>query len=116
MKRVIAVTSDQHIFSRYGLNPPRVFLKEGLEIKAGPGQKQIWKSWLNFCGKCDEFEVDTVLVLGDLLHGQNPIEMGTMLYSPSMDEQVDAGVEVLSPLELREEVKREIGKRGKIYW
>ncbi len=27
-----------------------------------------------------------------------------------------AGVEVLSPLELREEVKREIGKMGKIYW
>ncbi len=94
-RRVMAFISDLHIFSRYALMPPNYVTAEGITFQHGPGQRAIWDFYLEFCETCDIEGVDTVVVLGDVLHGQNPIEMGTMLVSPNMDEQVEVGKFVL---------------------
>ncbi|MDI6785091.1 MAG: hypothetical protein QMD92_00120 [bacterium] len=98
MKRVIAAISDLHLFSRYALMPPSIMTSQGQEIHASPEQIQIWDHFLNFVKVCKRDSVDTVLVVGDLLHGQNFIERGTLLISPDLDEQVDLGTQVLDLL------------------
>lgn len=96
--RKIAFISDLHLFSRYAMMPPSYTTKEGITFNSGPGQNAIWEYFLEFCGICNQEAVDTVCVLGDVMHGQNPIEMGTLLVSPNMDEQVEVGTFVLDKI------------------
>jgi len=98
VKRVIAFVSDLHVFSRYGLNPPRFFSREGIDFEIGEEQRKIYDFWIEFCKVCDSMKVDTVFVVGDLLHGQNVIERGAQLISPNLDEQEDAAKEILHPI------------------
>lgn len=98
MLRVIAAISDTHVFSRFGLNPPRFHTHESIDIVMGKGQQKVWGYWKRFCQICDEENVDTVLAVGDLTHGTNPKEGSIGLISPSMDEQKYACTEVLKPL------------------
>jgi hypothetical protein len=98
MKRVIAALSDLHLFSRYALFPPSFKTTEGMEILASPGQLEIWNHYLKYVETCIRDQVDTVLVVGDTIHGQNYIERGTLLVSADLDEQVDMGVTVLDLL------------------
>lgn len=99
MKRVIAFLSDLHIFSRYALFPPEGYTTvEGMTINPSEGQEDLWGCYAEFCNICATEKVDTIVTAGDILHGQNPIERGTMLVSPNMDEQVEMAVKVLRPL------------------
>ncbi len=98
MKRVIAAISDLHLFSRYALMPPSFKTTEGMEILASPGQLAIWDHYLNYAKVCNRDQVDTILVVGDLIHGQNFIERGVGLISADLDEQVDMGYQVLDLL------------------
>lgn len=97
--RVIAFASDFHFFSRYALFPPEGFTTaEGLTILPGEGQLKLWDYYIQYVEATEKEEVDTVVLVGDTLHGQNPIERGTMLVSPNMDEQVELAVRALKPL------------------
>lgn len=96
MKRVIAFISDLHIFSRYALCPPQYLTAEGVSFNHSREQKKIWDYWLYFCGVCDDQKVDTIVIVGDTIHGQNPAERGTMLMSPDIDEQKSAAVQIIS--------------------
>lgn len=98
MKRVIAFISDLHIFSRFGLNLPEYISQYGIKFRIETPLRKIYDYWLDFQEICNREGVDTVVICGDIIHGQNPIERGTMLVSPSIDEQVDAAVKILNPL------------------
>lgn len=98
MKRVIAALSDLHIFSRYALLPPEITTVQGNKMSASPGQLMIWNHYLEYAKACDRDQVDTILVVGDTIHGQNFIERGSMLISPELNEQIDVGVQVLDLL------------------
>lgn len=107
MRRILGWVSDFHIYSRYAIMPPRMITPEGIEIGYGLGQKAIWDYYTStFIPIFEAKGVDTILVTGDVLHGQNPIEMGTMIVSPNMDEQVDAAVEILDLLVYRKDLPR----------
>lgn len=90
--RRIAAVSDLHFLSLYAGCPPGLLNETGVEFNRNEGQIQLWNYWEDFCNKCDELEVDTVLVVGDVIHGQNPIERGVGLMSTNLDVQVNAGV------------------------
>lgn len=98
MRRVIAATSDWHLFSRYAIFPPEFITSQGNRIISSPGQQEIWQYFLYYLEKCKEKNVDTVLVNGDAIHGQNYIERGTMLISADLDEQVEVCTAVLDML------------------
>jgi hypothetical protein len=96
--RRIAAVSDLHLMSRYSLFPPEFETSEGNIYKANAGQKSLWESYKTFCNVCDEWEVDTVLLASDLIHGQNPIERGIGLISTNLNEQLDLAELTLTPL------------------
>jgi len=96
--RRIAAVGDLHLMSRYSLFPPEFETEQGNIFKASPGQQQIWESYQNFLHVCDEWEVDTVLVASDLVHGQNAKERGMGLISTNMNEQIQLAELTLRPL------------------
>lgn len=98
MKRTIAFIADLHIGSRYALYPPEFVTTEEISIQTQGELAKIYDYWLDFCKKCDENMVDTVCVMGDMLHGQNHKETGTGLITSSMDEQKDAAFGILSKI------------------
>lgn len=93
--RTIACISDLHIGSRYAIFPEEFKTKEGNILRPSEGQMKILEYFVRFNEICYEKGVDTVLLLGDLVHGQNVIEMGTGLVTVDMDEQVELCCSVL---------------------
>jgi len=96
--RRIAAVSDLHLMSRYALFPPEFETEEGNVFKSSAGQRQLWDSYTQFCQVCDQWEVDTVFLASDLIHGQNPIERGRGLMTSDLNEQIDLAEKVLTPL------------------
>jgi hypothetical protein len=70
-KRIIACIGDTHIGSKFALFPPEYKDEDGNIYRANAGQRKIYSYWLDFCKKCDELNVDTVIHFGDALHGLN---------------------------------------------
>jgi len=90
MKRIIAVITDTHFGSPYAPFPDKaVWTAEGnnLSKMVNEGQSDLLSSWKNFLGVCDDFNVDTVIHLGDITQGCNPKEGGISSLSPNMDFQ-----------------------------
>jgi hypothetical protein len=96
--RSIAFISDLHVGSRYAICPDKWKTAEGQWLIPSPGQVVLNNSFREFGAECDKLKVDTVLVNGDMLHGQNVMENGVGLSTSNMDEQIDMGIEVLKPL------------------
>lgn len=96
--RRFAAVSDLHLMSRFSLFPPTFKTAEGNVFHANDGQRQLYESFKKFCQVCDEWEVDTVLLASDLIHGQNHKEAGLGLISTSLNEQIQLGEIVLTPL------------------
>ena len=96
--RSIAMISDLHIGSRYAICPDKFKTAEGQWLIPSSGQVSLNNSFREFGAECDKLKVDTVLVDGDMLHGQNVMENGVGLSTSDMDEQIDMGITVLRPL------------------
>ena len=96
IKKAIALISDTHFGAYHALFPPEFFTKDGLKIKANKGQKEIYKHWKFFLEKCDEFNVDTVIHLGDIIHGINAKNKTTMFHK--LDDQITLAVEMLKEI------------------
>jgi len=98
-KRVIALISDTHVGSKYALFPDSYIDEDtGNEYRANAGQKQIYGYWQNFCQVCDELKVDTVIHLGDALHGTNRKEFGKNLITSELPIQEDVAVVLLKQI------------------
>lgn len=93
--RRIAVVSDMHIGSRYAMWPEKTVIG-GKEVEEG--REKLRKYWNEFLNVCDELEIDTVLMAGDILHGQNVKGRGKMLITTDLNEQVEAAEALLSRL------------------
>ncbi len=96
--RRFAAVSDFHLMSRFSLFPPTFKTSQGNIFQPNEGQTQIYESFKKFCQVCDEWEVDTVLLASDLIHGQNHKEAGAGLISTNLNEQIELGEIVLAPL------------------
>jgi hypothetical protein len=98
--RVFALVGDMHVGSRFALFPEEFRSFEGNVLSAAlnAGQKKLLEYWHQFVDICDEYQVDTVCLLGDIMNGRNPRGLGYGQVTPDMDEQVDAAFELLVPL------------------
>jgi len=104
IQRSIAVISDTHIFSDFGLVPREPVEDEHGAIRnpreaLNDGQRIIQSYWYDqWLPTCDEFNVDTVIHLGDACQGINPKEGGRSTLSPDLDIQKEAAALCLEPL------------------
>ena len=96
IKKAIAIISDTHFGAYHSLFPPEYMTKNKQVIKASKGQKEIYNHWRYFIKKCDEFNVDTVIHLGDIIHGINTKSKTTIFHK--FDDQIKLAVEVLKEI------------------
>jgi len=98
--RSVALLSDTHVGSRYGLCPYKYLTSTQDELSAAinPGQKQLYESWLAYVRRMDEMKVDTVFLIGDICSGTNFRESGVHMMTTDMNEQVEMAASLLEPL------------------
>lgn len=94
--KAIAIISDTHFGAKHALFPDEFKTLHGNTIKANKGQLEIFKHWKYFISKCNEFNVDTVIHLGDVIHGVNIKSKTTIFHK--LDEQVELAIQVLSEI------------------
>jgi len=99
-KRVVALVSDLHVGSRFAICGPVWLDKEGGNIGAArnEGQKRIYEHWKFYLRMCNKWNVDTVLLLGDLISGTNFYERGIQQMTTDLDEQKRHAIDLLVPL------------------
>ena len=99
--RSIAVISDTHIGSPFAPWPDEeIWTAEGNNISnlRNGGQLDMLSSWKDFIHVCEEFNVDTIIHLGDATQGTNPKEGGKSTLTPDLEYQKDAAEVMLRPL------------------
>lgn len=89
--RNIAFISDLHYGSRYAVFPPSMTMQKQLFIPS-PAQCQLNEYLEDFNARCTEMKVDTIVINGDTLHGQNYKQRGAGLITPDLDEQINIAV------------------------
>ena len=98
-KRVIAFITDLHVGSPYGLWPDDFVVPTTQQpIKCSPGQLELWEHWEDFKKKCDDYNVDTVISLGDLIDGNNPREYGRDRTTSDINMQIMGAKQIIEPI------------------
>jgi len=98
MRRSIAFVGDLHVGSRFAIAPENYTTREGNVLRVNEGQLTLYKYFQDFCEKCDELEVDTIFLMGDLVEGPNPRGFGRNLVMVDLNDQINMAVELLRPL------------------
>ncbi|OGM09502.1 hypothetical protein A2Z67_00175 [Candidatus Woesebacteria bacterium RBG_13_36_22] len=96
--RAIGCISDMHVGSYYSIFPEGFTIKPGIGIQLNEGQKELLSYFWAFKQVCDDLNVDTFFVAGDMLHGQNRKEVGINLISTDLNIQKRAAEELLKPI------------------
>lgn len=88
-QRSIALLSDTHIGSRFGVCPTG-YVTEATKnpIMANPGQENLAASFEKYWLKMEEMKVDTVFLIGDIMAGTNFKEQGVYMMTTDINEQV----------------------------
>jgi hypothetical protein len=96
--RRIAFIGDTHVASQFALMPESFTNDKGNVILASPGQKMMLNYFNQYKDKIDELECDTLVHLGDMIHGQNHKELGKDLVTSNLNEQKNMAYELHKPL------------------
>jgi len=98
--RSIALLSDMHVGSRYGLCPKKYLSPTGdeLSMAMNTGQKALLESWNLFTSKMKEMQIDTVFLVGDVCAGANFKEGGVFMMTTDMNEQVEMAAQLLESI------------------
>jgi len=98
--RKIALLSDLHVGSRYAVFPDTYVGKDDVRLgrSISDGQLQLLEYFEDFKTRCDRENVDTVFLVGDIMHGRNYADQNRDLVTPDLDEQVEAAYELLEDL------------------
>lgn len=97
-KRVIAFVGDLHVGSRYAIAPAGYRTQEDNAIHINEGQMTLLKHWDDFVEKCDEMQVDTVFLMGDLVDGPNYKGYARHLITSDLGDQIGMAVMLLRRL------------------
>ncbi len=98
-KKIIAVVADTHVGSPYAVFPEKYRIEDLKTVyKLNDGQKELLDYWTLFNKTCDNLKVDTVFLLGDIVHGQNVKERGVRIITTDLNEQANAAYKLLFPL------------------
>jgi hypothetical protein len=97
MKR-LAVVSDLHCGSIFGLLPPDFLTFEGVPKLQNAGQKYLWECWLDFANRVEDFDPHAVIVNGDDVDGLQKKQHGAELSLTNCKDQRDAAIATLRVL------------------
>jgi hypothetical protein len=96
VKRALGLISDVHIGCPAAPWPEEVYTrKEERLIPPSEKQRIINKHFDSFCDDLDDYHVDTIVLLGDLIHGNNRKEWGRETMTPDLNVQQDACIQFL---------------------
>lgn len=98
IKRAIALVGDFHIGSAVAMVPPEYITQYANRVEGSEGQRRIWQYYMNFCSICDKFEIDMVIILGDILDGSNRKTPARCRTLTDLNDQEDAAKLVLRHL------------------
>jgi len=88
-----------HVGSRLALWPPDfIHPIHGQPMPQSPTQKLLWGYWCQFLEKCNEWNVDTVVSMAEIINGCNPREHGRYQMEADMNVQAQAAIEVLKTI------------------
>ena len=100
-ERAICLIADLHVGSRYAIAPEKWITREGgsFDSLLNPAQKQLLKHWKDFVYKMrHDFDIDTVIIDGDVCAGTNPRQYARGLFTADLNEQLEAAYHLLEPL------------------
>lgn len=90
MKKRIAVVSDLHVGSIYGLLPPGLESSDGRVISSNIGQDHLWNCWVDAAGWLKrQGRIDAVVLNGDGIDGSQRAQRGSELCLPMMEDQAE---------------------------
>lgn len=96
MRRNILFIGDTHVGSTSGLWPQNFELTDGTIVKENKLQKELYKFWKILLDETKQ--CDTVVLLGDIVHGLNAHERGRNVMVSNLNEQMRAAIELLKPI------------------
>jgi len=97
-KTRILIINDTHVGSVWGLWPPSYTAGHGKVLGANEIQKHLYQSWRDFTRKVSKRKIDAIIFLGDTIEGPGRYKRGRELMSPDLSDQVEAAVELFTPL------------------
>lgn len=87
----MALMSDLHVGAQHGLFPiDYVDTRTGQPYLLNEGQKVLWKYLQDYIGYLKQYKVNTLIILGDLIGGQNWAERGAYMMMTDMTIQLRA--------------------------
>lgn len=87
----IGLLSDLHVGAQHGIFPiDYVDTRSGQPYALNEGQKVLWKYLQDYLGYLNQYKVNTLIILGDLIGGQNWIERGAYMMMTDMTIQLRA--------------------------
>ena len=94
----VAVVSDLHCGSIFGLLPPGFMRSDGGEATLNAGQQYLHECWQHAVKTIQATQPDAVVVNGDVIDGLQHAQRGTELSLPLLFDQRGAAIELLKPL------------------
>jgi hypothetical protein len=92
----IGLISDLHVGAQHGLFPPDFTDEHGTTYKINEGQRILWDYFNQYINKLNEFKINILIVLGDLIGGKNVKELGTYMTNVDLNnQQIPAVVSIL---------------------
>ncbi|KKK91292.1 hypothetical protein LCGC14_2714430, partial [marine sediment metagenome] len=88
----VAVISDTHVGSLFGLMPPDFINRADGRVDQNAGQKYLWKCWIDMCQRFRDLAPDVIVINGDEVDGSQGAQRGTELCLPLLSDQEDAFV------------------------
>jgi hypothetical protein len=92
----VAVVGDLHTGSTVGLISDYSTNEEGAPIGQSPFQKWLWACWLEYCDWLNNFEIDALIINGDLVQGVNGRDSQLATSNEAVMKQLC--IDVLQPL------------------
>lgn len=110
----ILVLGDVHIGSVYGLLPPAFISSDGSEKPQNDGQKYLWNCWEDMKQRAAKFNIDSVVVNGDLIEGKQPKQRCSELTLVAPNDQESAAVFLMR--DLRNWLEKNTGREVPFYF
>ena len=98
LKRAFGVFGDMQVGSAFAVFPPDYKTEKGNPVHMNQGQLKIYEYWSKAPRILNEFNVDTILLIGDLLQGLHWKRAGRDLILSELEEQVRAAGILLEPI------------------
>jgi len=109
--RYILMLADLHVGHAFGMMPDGYTNSAGNGIELNVAQRYLWDCWQDLLEKLPQ-RIDTLLLVGDMVEGQNVAEEARGLSEVDPFYQINAAAEILAPVVSRVPV---VGDNRNVY-